>query len=240
MESAVLGLSLAMTPGRGGFSDPTPVVAISGSQIGGTGDITVVMPAHQTNDIIMLLVETANQAVATPAGDYNALVAVGSGVAADAAASRLSMFWKRAASAAETDIVVTDAGDHTVGRIVVVRGCPTSGTPVSILSSVSDSVAASPAAFATAATLVNNTLVMQVIATCEDAASSGQWAFTAAGLTESNKLFDFSSNSGNGGGFAVNTGKALLAGSIGITTAASAVRTFPQVMTRVTLAFVPA
>ena len=97
-----------------------------------TGAITPAWPTHQVNDIALLVVETANQAVtlSTPAGFVEVTNSPqGTGTAAGTAATRLAVYWKRAASSAESAPTVDNSGDHQIARIITFRGVTTSGNP---------------------------------------------------------------------------------------------------------------
>jgi hypothetical protein len=108
-----------------------------------TGSLTVTLPAHQTDDILIVLTvdwvpNTSGNAVTggipsgwavAPAGGINLVT----GSETD---GHIRPFWKRAASGSETDPVFTrggswDTGTDTcfAGRAYVIRGCPTSGNP---------------------------------------------------------------------------------------------------------------
>jgi hypothetical protein len=108
-----------------------------------TGSLTVTLPAHQTDDILIVLTvdwvpNTSGNAVTggipsgwavAPAGGINLVT----GAETD---GHIRPFWKRAASGSETDPVFTrggswDTGTDTcfAGRAYVIRGCPTSGNP---------------------------------------------------------------------------------------------------------------
>ena len=106
-----------------------PSVVAVGTSATGTGDITPGLPAgHTTNDILLLFVQSNNQAATAPAGYTKLGPSLGIGTAAAAGATRLTVFWKRDGGS-ETDPTVTDTGDHTLGQIMGIRGCPTSGDP---------------------------------------------------------------------------------------------------------------
>jgi hypothetical protein len=218
--------------------DPTPVVIAVGAAAAGLGAVSVVWPTHKTNDIGMLLSETANEAVATGTG-FTALSPVGTGTAAATDAVRLSMQWKRATSAAEPDVAIADAGDHVLCRIITVRGCPTGSTPVSVLASQTLSVAASPMSWIDATTAVDNTLVGLALAHPEDTAAAGFAGFVNASLSGFIEQTDAGTALGNGGGLFLGTAKKATAGAIGVSTSTTT-RTLPLNIAQAILGFVPA
>ncbi len=139
-----------------------PLVHSTGTEVAGSGDITVSWPDHATNDIGVLLVETANQAVSTPAG-WTLIGSGGSGTAGAAAATKIFGYWKRAASAAEASVVVADTGTRQTGVIIVFRGCITSGSPLDGGSGTSGSGTA--VSFPSITTTVNDDMVVNVLST---------------------------------------------------------------------------
>jgi len=216
-----------------------PSIAVVGTQQGALGNPTYEVPVgYAANDVALLLVETANEVVTTPTG-YTALTAYGAGTGGDVAATRVSSFWKRLA-ASEAGAEIADAGDHVLCRMVIVRGCTTSGTPVSVLNGVAGSVTANPISFGAMSTALANTLVLHVISDPEDLTTAfmttGAWS--SPNLTDTDEEFDAAAGSGNGGGMAGFSGVKATAGTLGTVTGTTT-RTLPRNMARVTFAFVP-
>src|SRR5687767_13908393 len=87
-----------------------------------TAALSVDWPPHLTGDIGILLVQSANEPVATPT-DWTAIESQGSGTGGSAGSVAIQAFWKRAASAAEAAVTVADAGNHTIAAIWTVAGC---------------------------------------------------------------------------------------------------------------------
>lgn len=96
------------------------------------GAPTIVMPTTQTNDIVLVFVQTSNEtaSITSPAGyaEIGTQAEMGTGTAATAGSVRLAVFWKRA-TGAESNVVVADSGNHTFARAVVIRGCASTGNP---------------------------------------------------------------------------------------------------------------
>ncbi|MEY2875996.1 MAG: hypothetical protein RLZZ373_3367, partial [Pseudomonadota bacterium] len=168
-----IGSTSATTPAVA--IDPTPVVIAVGSQDVNTNGISVPWPTHKLNDIGLLLIETANETPATGSG-FTSLASVGVGVAAASDATLLTLQWKRAASSSEANVSIADAGDHTFGRMISVRGCPPGSTPVTLLASQTLSVSSSPMSWIDATTTVDNTLVALVATNPEDVSSGSSFA----------------------------------------------------------------
>lgn len=93
----------------------------AGTFQGGTNTITPTIPAGATTgDLLILAVETANEAVTTPGG-WTPVPGgqIGTGTAAAIGAVAMATFYKWYAAG---DPTVADSGNHTTGRIVAFRG----------------------------------------------------------------------------------------------------------------------
>jgi hypothetical protein len=195
--------------------------------IGGTtssaGSSTVPWGAgHQADDIGILVVQTANQTVATPAG-WTLLDSIGTGTAGASGATALWVFWKRATSSAEADASVTDPGDHFRARIMVFRGCETSGAPFS--GSVVKSAVAS---VATAVSIANPTTgvadcyVVSMVGNATLATANqttvGAWANTDLTEGDFTRIINGNTNVGVGGGIDGSGGTKAVAGAVVNTT----------------------
>jgi hypothetical protein len=135
---------------------PTPQAVGAVSQ--STGALSVAWPTHLTDDIGVLFVETANQAVAAPGG-WTLIAEPGTGTAGTAGATRLSAFWKRAASAAEANVTVADTGARQTAFIQTFRGCIASGSPIDVSANTTAASSAS-VSIPGGTTTVNEALVV--------------------------------------------------------------------------------
>jgi hypothetical protein len=195
----------------------------AGTFVGGTGAVTPGMPAGiQANDILLLFVETANQAASLSTANGFAVIGspVGTGTAAAAAATRLSVFWKRAVGG-DASPVVADSGDHQAARIGAWRGVKTAtppwngGTPTYNVDATSDT---------TGSPITPTTTVAGcgVVVACSNTVDSN------TGLTatySSTTIPDLAAtgmadntNAGQGGGFNIGFGTQTNAGAIGTIT----------------------
>lgn len=97
----------------------------AGAFASGTGAINPLTPAGAASgDFLLMLVESANQAIATPTGNAWNQVANSPqsvGTAAAAGGVRLAVFW-RFLTGSDGLNTVADTGDHTTARIFVFRG----------------------------------------------------------------------------------------------------------------------
>jgi len=196
-----------------------PTFVGAGAIAEGTGNITPPLPTGLLpNDIMLMFVETANEAVSTPSGW--AIVAdspQGTGTAAGATSTRLSVFWKRAA-VGEVAQQITDPGDHAIGQILAFRGCILSGNPWDVTSGTTAASSTSVSIPGDTTTVVN-TLVVLAVAHQTDTATPQASGYTNADLANLTERTDVATTQGNGGGFAVVTGQKATIGAYGATTA---------------------
>ena len=219
-------------PDDGGVWDMSqPWVHAVGEIQFGTGALTVTWPAHTTNDVGILLVESANETVATPT-DWTALTPQGSGTAGAAGSTAIYPFWRRAAGAGTASASVTDPGDHAVAQIVVIRNALSTASPIDVEGGDTSTTSTS-VTIPAVTTTVANALVLFGVANGLDQNTNSISAvpgFTNAnldglvrrdgfmgGFQAGSKLLQDSS--GVGGGFAWGTGLKATAATTGTTTA---------------------
>jgi hypothetical protein len=109
--------------GGGPFAGPEFIAA--GSIVGaGTASQTVTLPAHQTDDILIVVAHNpSNITITTPTSGWASIAASAGGVYDN-------WFWKRATSSSETAPTVTSTGNtNTLACAYTFRGCVTSGDP---------------------------------------------------------------------------------------------------------------
>lgn len=196
-----------------------PVFLGAGAKAEGTGAIIPALPAGiQPGDILLLPVESANEAVATPT-DWGAVAdsPQGTGTGGGTTATRLTALWKRA-TAIESAPTIADPGDHAIGQILAFRGCIATGNPWDVTSG--DTGGSSTAVSIPGdTTTVPNTLVVVAVAHQTDTLTPQVSAFTNADLANLTEITDIATDQGNGGGFAVATGQKAAAGPYGATAA---------------------
>lgn len=197
-----------------------PVYVGKGLPVEGTGNVIPPLPEDiRINDILLLFVESANEAVSTPSGGWAAVAdsPQGTGTGGGATSTRLSVFWKRLAGG-ETAPTVTDPGDHVVAQILAFRGCISTGDPWDVTSG--DTGASSTSVSIPGdTTTVANCLIVLAVANATDNGTPQTSGFTNTDLANLAERTDFNSTAGNGGGFAVATGEKAAAGAYGATTA---------------------
>ena len=199
-----------------------PTYQAAGSAVSGTGAITPVWPTHQSGDVALLVVESANQAISlsTPAGFVEVTNSPqGTGTAGGTAATRLAVYWKRATTSAESSPTVADSGNHQIARIITFRGAIASGNPWDVTAGNVASSASTSVSIPGATTTAANRLVVAIVANGTDTTSTRTSGWTNANLTSLTERIDNNTSSGNGGGFGVATGVKATAGAYGTTTA---------------------
>jgi hypothetical protein len=216
--------NVEMTLALSSFDNPPvgPTYQAAGSAVSGTAAITPTWPTHQSGDVALLIIESANQAISlsTPAGFVEVTNSPqGTGTAGGTAATRLAVYWKRAASSAEASPTVADSGDHQIARIITFRGVIASGNPWDVTAGNVASSASNSVSIPGATTTVANTLVVGIVANGTDTSTAGTSGWTNTNLTSLTERVDNNTNRGNGGGFGVATGLKATAGAYGTTTA---------------------
>jgi hypothetical protein len=197
-----------------------PTFVSKGTFTSGTAALTVPVPSgYADNDIFLLFVETANQAITTPAGWTQVTNSPQStGTAAAAGGVRLAVFWKLV-SGTQSSVSVADSGDHQTAIIMCFRGCDTT-TPIHISAGSVDASATSSLSCTAVTTTINNCLIINAIGLDKDLASTNTLsAVTNSNLSSLTKQHDQTVASGFGGGLAVITGGLATAGGTGNTTA---------------------
>lgn len=191
-----------------------------------SNDVTVDWPAHQADDIGLLIVEhgplikNSQPRLTTDAG-FRPIPwgHVKSGNGTSAARTSLTVFWCRATSGSMPSPVVRMVEDHVRAVIITIRGCSATGVPWDIGNNGvqdTDQTAISIPGFTTTQA---DCLVVAVVAS----AGSGRSISGAANadLGSVTERVDSSSTIGDkdGSHFAVITGTKAVAGAVGATTA---------------------
>lgn len=152
------GILLALKPAAG-----APIYQGLSAIASSTGvDVTVTLPAHQANDILLLqvVVRDVDDTITWPAGWTQIAIPVDRGVTA-----RYWWAWKRAASGAETNPLVdksTATGD-TYAAVVNYRGAIAVGDPWEV-KGAPQTGAVDPMVLPGITTLSNNSLVVAAVA----------------------------------------------------------------------------
>lgn len=185
----------------------------------GLGAVTPGLPAGtDVDDILVMFVQTMNQAI-TVSGWTEA----GSSPQSEAgAATRLTVFWKRATGGSDAT-TTSDSGDHQLARIIGFTGCVTSGDPFDVTAGGSQATPGTALTVPGATTTVANTMVLAAAAVSSDESNTAFFSgWTNANLTNLTERCDNVTLTGAGGGIGVATGEWASIGAYGDTTATMA------------------
>jgi hypothetical protein len=181
-------------------------------------------PTHATGDIGVLICEATGSSAAPAAiSGWNAVASVTD--VATTAGSRLSVWWRRATSAAEAAVTVPAQTDHIFARIVTVRGA-WDLSPVAVTTSGTQATASTTATVPGVTTTRSNELILGVTSRPDDSASTTHFsALTNVNLASLTEQSEAGTTNGDGGGFVVWTGIKRAAGAVGNTTMTKAAST---------------
>jgi hypothetical protein len=211
-----------------------PVYVGAGTPAGGTGTVTPTLPTGlQANDVLLLFVETANQAssISDSAEGTWAQVAnspQGTGIAGSALATRLTVFWSRY-DGVQTAPTVADSGDHQVAVILAFRGVITSGNPWDVTSGNVDVIPDTNLYATGATTTVGNTLVVVASAVMTNTVTFSNWSNEELANITTRSIV--STTAGNTGGIAIITGEKTSAGEYEATAAKLSANSVKGMMT---------
>jgi hypothetical protein len=183
----------------------------------GTGAVTPALPTGiASGDLLILLCETANEAVTTPTGWTIAPSSPQStGTAAATTATRLSIFY-RIATGSDSAPVIADPGDHLIAQIMAFTGVDQT-TPFNASAGDVNASASTAVTVPAVTTTCDNAWILACCSWVTDTATAQASGQTNANLSGGAERMDASTTSGNGGGFSVVTGLLALAGNSGTT-----------------------
>lgn len=195
-----------------------PAFRASGTIDSGNGAVTPGLPTgHALNDILLLVVQSANEAITCPTGYVDVANSPQStGTAATAGSVRLAVCWKRD-NGSEAAPTVADTGNHTVARIYAYSGAATSGNPWDVTAGSVDAVATSTPAMVDVTTTVADTRVVYVLGHSRDNTTDPLAGFTEPTGVDGgtgNVRFGGSISTGTGGGFGIADFTKTSAGAI--------------------------
>jgi hypothetical protein len=133
--------------------------------------------------------------------------------------TKLSAIWHRAIGG-DTAPTIADAGNHQVGRMIVVRGCITAGNPWDIATPSQELAADATVSIPSINTSVADCLILAAFSTGQDIASTaGATGWANASLASVTERMDDWTALGTGGGFSMMTGGKAAVGATGASTA---------------------
>jgi hypothetical protein len=132
--------------------------------------------------------------------------------------TRLWVIWQRwdGVTAAPS---LGDSGDHNVGRMIAIRGCPTTGNPWDVAAAAVEATSDTSATWPGVTTTIPDTLVLEIISTGADIATAQLGALTNATYTSITEQMDNWIITGNGGGIGMVSATKATAGATGQSTA---------------------
>lgn len=183
--------------------------------------ISLAMPTNlKVNDLLMLVIHTANEAITIPTGwtevGNQANQAVGT--ATNQLATRLAVCYKWAA-ATNPNVTVNAVGNILTGRSIAFRFVNKNNPFIATASGTQASSANNPTLNGITTTCPN-ALIFFAMAVGRDSTGTANFtAFTNANLNTITERMDNTSANGTGGGVAAWTAYAALTGAIGNSTA---------------------
>lgn len=199
---------------------PMPTVVGVGAGASGTGDVVAPFPGGYTatlNDIGVIYVERENADTVTAPSGWTIITtsAVISGTT-----TKLVSIWRRIQGGDTAPTVADNAGNHIGCRMIIVRGCVTSGDPWDITATSQENVADTTVSIPGGTTSVNDCLCLAAFATGQDIASTaGATGWANGSLANGAEQMDNWVAAGTGGGFAMWSGEKATAGVVSATTA---------------------
>lgn len=211
----------------------------SGGHVAGTGAISVPQPAGiAAGDVLLLVVETANEAVSVQMSGWTevSVSPQGLGTAGGTAATRLAVYY-RISAGDEVAVGIADSGNHTIAAILAFRGVDQT-TPINALAADLRATDNTAVIFPSVTTTKDNCWILLIEAhALPDANStavvSGHTNANLSGITE---RLDGNTNAGNGGGLSLASGEKVTAGATGTSSAALTTSTIGA---QITLALQP-
>lgn len=199
-----------------------PTFVAAGTFAGSAATASPGIPAGTVaDDILLLFVETENEAVTLSTAEGFATIGAptGTGTAGGTTASCITVFWKRA-TGSDVAPTVADAGDHVACRILGFRGVKATGDPWNVAAVWSvDSVADTSGSATGVTTTVNDCLIVIGAANVIDTNTGQTVTYSNASLANLGGTgAGDNTNQGSGGGFNVGTGELATAGATGTTT----------------------
>lgn len=194
-----------------------PAFQAAGTKATGTTTASVAWPSHIANDIGLLVIETSSQAATEGTSGWVQLTSSPQ----DATGSRLTVFWKRAASGGESNATVNvTSGNHICAQIVTFRNCVTSGDPWDLMTGGVMTSAGTTVTLTGITTTRDSTLIVAIVSNSVDSNSAQSSGWTNANLASPamGEVADVNTNTGDGGGIGTGAGGKATAGATGNTT----------------------
>jgi len=171
----------------------------------------------QTGDLLLLLVETANQTVTAPSGWSSVTNSPqGTGTAGAAGGVRLSVFYRLMDGTEGDTVTVADSGDHQAARVAAFYGVDQT-IPIDVTAGSVLATGATAITCPAVTTTVDNCYVLNIVASDRDGTSGTFSAWTNANLSSLVEFSDAGTTLNTGGVLGAAGGLKATAGSTGTT-----------------------
>lgn len=214
---------------------PMPTVVGVGALASGANGISPAFPGGYTpvaGDIGCTWLECAATDTVTPPSGWALVI---NSTVASGTPTKLSVIWRRI-QAGDTAPAIADAGNHLVGRMMILRGCVATGNPWNVASQTTELAADTSVSIPGVTTTVANCLLSYGFSTGQDVSSTaGASGWADASLANVTEWMDNWAIAGDGGGFAMASGEKSAAGATGAMTATLALT--PNFKTLITIAW---
>lgn len=179
------------------------------------GSVSVQVPNTLPGDLMLMFVETNNEALSAPSGWTEASNSPSTNAGTNP--TRLHVFYKRAGSS-ESSVTSGDSGDHQVCQIMAVRGAIETGDPFDVTATGSGT--GTSISITGTTTTANECLIVTACASTVDGTDSTNTfsGWTNSNLTNILETCDISGSAGTGGAVGVAVGDQATAGDYGSTT----------------------
>lgn len=205
-----------------------PSVVAVGAVASGTTTMTPAFPAGiAAGDALFTVCEsTGGENITLPSGWAHV---TGSPVV-QGTNTQLTVIW-RLYDGVFTAPALTGTVNHCIGRMIGIRGCPTTGNPWDVTASAVEAVSDTSATWPGANATVAATLVLEIAATSADIATAQISTLTNAGYSSITERIDNAVTTGNGGVIICYSGVKASAGATGQSTATLTTAGFKSLMT---------
>lgn len=178
---------------------------------------SVGMPAGLTaGDLLIIVAESGNQNINTPAG-FNSLGSAIGNTGTAGTSNRIDVFWK-IATGSETTTSIGGPSNHISAQSFAFSGV-NQGSPIHAFNNTGLNTASTAVSIAGVTTTKNDCLIFNIVGWATDTATAQASSWANASLSSVTERSDASTTNGNGGGFATATGGLATAGATGSTTA---------------------
>jgi hypothetical protein len=190
-----------------------------GAEATGTGAVTPALPASMVSGDICILVATTiagGTVTITATGSITTWTALTGSPIDVTLGEKLYVWWGRWTSGT-TGPTVTPGSDHIESGIGAWRNCISSGSPIDVSETGTETTSDTSFSFATTiSTTVNGAMCLCICTTGQDSNTNGKFTtMTDSSLTSLAERIDYCTSSGGGGGFALDEGYKATAGAVG-------------------------